>query len=374
MTLTEVQFCKLCLTPNTRPRVVFDKNQICNACLNAKEKRSINWDSRLNEFKKLVGSIKEQKTSGYDCIVPFSGGKDSSTIAYKLKFNFGLNPLLVTYSPMIPNEIGIHNRKEMINLGFDNLMIQPNQKVLRHLSKRFFIERGNPKVAWDAAINSVPIQAAVNYKINTVFYAEHGESEYGGRVLKEESKRTKDFTEVIENHVGDDPSNWVDDIVSENDLIQYIYPESNIIKTLGIKAYYFSYFFKWSMYENYNFIKEKINFRTNQKGRTDGTFTNYDSLDDKIDGLYYYMQFIKFGFGRAIRDGSRLIQNGHMSRKEAFLLAKKYDDEFCYEHFNEVLDYLDLNRNEFNEIVDMHRNKEIWNYSSGNWTLNYKIS
>ena len=374
MTLTEVQFCKLCLTPNTRPRVVFDENQICNACLNANEKKSINWDSRLNEFNKLISSIKENKTSGYDCIVPFSGGKDSSTIAYKLKFNFGLNPLLVTYSPMIPNEIGIHNRKEMINLGFDNLMIQPNQKVLRHLSKRFFIERGNPKVAWDAAINSVPIQAAVNYKINTVFYAEHGESEYGGRVLKEESKRTKDFTEVIENHVGDDPSNWVDDIVSENDLIQYIYPEPNIIKTLGIKAYYFSYFFKWSMYENYNFIKEKINFRTNQKGRTDGTFTNYDSLDDKIDGLYYYMQFIKFGFGRAIRDGSRLIQNGHISRKEAFLLAKKYDDEFCYEHFDEVLDYLDLNRNEFNEIVDMHRNKEIWNYNSGTWTLNYKIS
>ena len=374
MTLTEVQFCKLCLTPNTRPRVVFDENQICNACLNENEKKSINWDSRLNEFNKLISSIKENKTSGYDCIVPFSGGKDSSTIAYKLKFNFGLNPLLVTYSPMIPNEIGIHNRKEMINLGFDNLMIQPNQKVLRHLSKRFFIERGNPKVAWDAAINSVPIQAAVNYKINTVFYAEHGESEYGGRVLKEESKRTKDFTEVIENHVGDDPSNWVDDIVSENDLIQYIYPEPNIIKTLGIKAYYFSYFFKWSMYENYNFIKEKINFRTNQKGRTDGTFTNYDSLDDKIDGLYYYMQFIKFGFGRAIRDGSRLIQNGHISRKEAFLLAKKYDDEFCYEHFDEVLDYLDLNRNEFNEIVDMHRNKEIWNYNSGTWTLNYKIS
>mgnify|MGYP003330166327 CR=1 FL=1 len=92
--------------------------------------------------------------------------------SFKLKFNFGLNPLLVTYSPMIPNEIGINNRKEMINLGFDNLMIQPNQKVLRHLSKRFFIERGNPKVAWDAAINSVPIQAAVNYKINTVFYGQ----------------------------------------------------------------------------------------------------------------------------------------------------------------------------------------------------------
>lgn len=373
--MKHIVFCKTCLTPNSRPRVQFNEDGICNACVNASEKMIINWEERKLQFLKLVEFLKDTTENGnYHCIVPWSGGKDSSTVAYKLKFDYGLNPLLVTYSPMIPNEIGQHNRNELINLGFDNLFLTPNPKTLNYLAKRFFIERGNPKVAWDAGINTLPLQVAVNYNIKAVFYAEHGESEYGGRVLSEEHKRTRDFTEVIENYVGDDPRNWIDEEISEIDLIPYIYPSLDRIKKVGVKAYYFGYFFKWSMFENYQFIKEKINFKINQKGRTDGTFTNFDSLDDKIDNLYYYMHFIKFGFGRACRDASRLIQNSHITREQGLKLAKKYDDEFCYEHFDEILNYLNLSREEFDSIVDQHRNPEIWNKINGEWELITEIS
>lgn len=369
MNLSDVAFCKYCLTPNSRPRVVFDLEGVCNACRNAEAKDKTDWESRKQEFLRLLEPMRARSDAQYDCVVPWSGGKDSSAIAHKLKFEFGLNPLLVTYSPMIPNEIGHHNREEMIQLGFDHVFFRANQKVLRHLARRFFIERGNPKVAWDAGINSVPVTVAVKYQIPVVFYAEHGESEYGGRVLSEEHRRTRDFTEIIENYVGDDPRNWVDDVVSEKDLNAYVYPSAEQVASVGVKAYYYSYFFRWSMYENYQYIKDKIDFRTNQKGRTDCTFTNYDSLDDKIDNLYYYMQFIKFGFGRAVRDASRLIQNGHMTREEGLDLARKYDDEFCYEHFDEVLEYLDLTMDEFSKIVDQHRNPEIWKKNGSSWTL-----
>jgi N-acetyl sugar amidotransferase len=365
-----IVFCAKCLTPNSRPRISFDAEGVCNACRNAEEKTRIDWFARKQEFLKLIEPLRARAERGeFSCVVPWSGGKDSSSIAHKLKFEFGLNPLLVTYSPMIPNEIGHLNREEMVKLGFDHLFFRANQKALRHLAKRFFVERGNPKVAWDAGINAVPIQVAVNYRIPVVFYAEHGESEYGGRVLSEEHKRTRDFTEIIENYVGDDPRNWVDDVVSYSDLAPYIYPEIGRVHEVGVKAFYFGYFFRWSMYENYLYIKEKIHFRTNIKGRTDGTFTNYDSLDDKIDNLYYYMQFIKFGFGRAVRDASRLIQNGHMTREEGLDLVRKYDDEFCYEHFDDVLDYLDLTRDEFVKIVDQHRNPEIWLKKGERWVL-----
>lgn len=369
MNSNDVAFCKYCLTPNSRPRVVFDGEGVCNACRNAEEKNKTDWESRKHEFLRLIEPMRARSDAQYDCVVPWSGGKDSSAIAHKLKFEFGLNPLLVTYSPMIPNEIGHHNREEMVQLGFDHLFFRANQKALRYLAKRFFIERGNPKVAWDAGINSVPVQVAVKYKIPVVFYAEHGESEYGGRVLSEEHRRTRDFTEIIENYVGDDPRNWVDDSISEKDLNAYVYPSPAQVASVGVKAYYFAYFFRWSMYENYQYIKDKIDFRTNEKGRTDCTFTNYDSLDDKIDNLYYYMQFIKFGFGRAVRDASRLIQNGHMTREEGLRLAHKYDDEFCYEHFDEVLEYLDLTTDEFSKIVDQHRNPEIWKKNGPSWTL-----
>ncbi len=364
-------YCKKCLMPNSRPRIVFDDNGICNACHNAEQKASIDWGARREEFLDYVKRFRA-RDSAYDCIVPWSGGKDSSAIAYKLKFEFGLNPLLVTFSPLLPNEAGVHNREEFLKLGFDHVMVRPNQKTARHLAKRFFTERGNPKIAWDAGINSVPVQVAVNYNIPLIFYAEHGESEYGGRVLSEEHRKVRDFAEVLEHQIGDDPQNWTDDAVTTKDLAPYLYPDLDDVERVGVKALYFAYFFRWDIYDNYQFLRDKMDFQTAEGGRTDGTFTNYDSLDDKMDNVYYYMQFIKFGFGRALRDGCRLIQNGHMSREEALENIRKYDSEFPKTHLSDTLDYLSLTEPEFSELVDLHRNREIWNFEGNQWTLRYQ--
>lgn len=365
-----VRYCRQCLMPDTRPRVVFDEAGVCNACHNAVAKADIDWAARRADFLDIVERHRARDGS-YDCIVPWSGGKDSSAIAYRLKFEFGLNPLLVTFSPLQPNEVGAHNREEMLKLGFDHLMVRPNQKASRRLARRFFVERGNPKVHWDAGINAVPMQVAVNYGIPLIFYAEHGESEYGGRTLSEEHKRTRDIAEVLEHQIGDDPMNWVDDEVGERDLAPYLYPDPGEVERLGVKAVYFAYFFRWSMLENYRFIKEKIDFRGNPRGRTDGTFTDFDSLDDKIDNVYYYMQYVKFGFGRATRDACRMIQNGQMTRDQGLELVRKYDHEFPSEFFGESLDYLGLGETEFTEITDQHRNREIWTFEGNQWKLRF---
>jgi N-acetyl sugar amidotransferase len=372
-----LKFCKNCFTPNTRPRIVFSKQDICNACLNSKEKKKINWNLRQKEFCKIIFNIKKDSKKNkrtYDCIVPWSGGKDSSSIALKLKYNFGLNPLLVTFSPLIINEIGAHNREELLKKGFDSIFFRPNQDVARILAKRFFIERGNPKVAWDAGINSIPVQVAIAYRIPYIFYAEHGESEYGGLVLSEKSKKLRDIKEVIEHQIGDYPENWVSENISKKDLSPYIYPSEIILKKNKILAYYFSYFFRWSMFENYNFVKKTLqNFKENSEGRTEGTFTNFDSLDDKIDDLYYYMQYIKFGFGRSTRDVSRFIQNGHLNKLEGLKLIKKFDGEYPKRNLEIVLDYLSLNQYDFNDIIDKHRNLEIWKTKNNNWELISKL-
>lgn len=365
-----VRYCTRCIMPDTRPRVVFDTEGVCNACRNADEKGSIDWDARRVEFLGLVEPYRS-KDGGWDCVVPWSGGKDSSTVAYRLKFEFGLNPLLVTFSPLLPNEVGNRNREQMIQLGFDHVFVRPNQRVHRHLARRFFIERGNPKVAWDAGINAIPLQVAVNYGIRLVFYAEHGESEYGGRVLREESKRTKDFTEVIEHHIGDDPRNWLDDVVGPGDLNPYLYPDLDLVRRTNARAFYFSYFFRWSMLRNFEFISGQFPFATHPAGRTPGTFTDFDSLDDKSDNLYYYMQYIKFGFGRAVRDACRMIQNGHMTRERALELARQYDGEFPEEFFDDMADYLSMSRAELLEAIDQHRNAELWTREAGEWRLRY---
>jgi N-acetyl sugar amidotransferase len=361
--------------PNSRPRVKFSDNGICNACINSDEKQKINWDERKKEFLKIVDLIKSSKNKNqfYDCVVPWSGGKDSSSIAYKLKFEYGLNPLLVTFSPLILNEIGEKNRQAMSELGFDSIFVKPKEDVARKLARRFFEERGNPKIAWDAGVNSAPIRVAINYKIPIVFYAEHGESEYGGLVLSKDSLVRRDLREVIEHQIGDYPQNWCTKEIDIKSLSPYIYPEENEFKTFKVDALYFSYFFKWSMLDNYNYVKKNIKKFEKSPHRTDGTFTDFDSLDDKIDNLYYYMQYIKFGFGRATRDSCRMIQNNQMTRSESIEMAKKYDHEFPKSNFNEVLKYLNLNQNRFDEIVNKHRNSEIWEIKNNSWELKNKI-
>jgi N-acetyl sugar amidotransferase len=356
--------------PDSRPRISFDTEGVCNACRNSEAKAQIDWGARREEFVDHLDRYRA-KDGPYDCIVPWSGGKDSSYIAWRLKFEFGLNPLLVTFSPLVPNEIAIHNREEMLKLGFDHLMIRPNQKVARRLAHRFMNERGNPKVAWDAGVNAVPVQVAVQYDIPLVFYAEHGESEYGGRVLSEDSKKRRDLAEVLENQIGDDPRNWVDDEISERDLAPYLYPDAEELERVGVRALYFAYFFRWSIRENYDFVRQKIDFKTDPNGRTEGTFTDFDSLDDKIDPLYYYLQFIKFGFGRATRDASRQIQNGQMTRTQGLDLVKKYDDEFPARDLLHNLEYLGLTEKELAELVDLHRNDEIWKFEGNQWKLRY---
>ncbi|MBI4135765.1 N-acetyl sugar amidotransferase [Candidatus Uhrbacteria bacterium] len=368
-----VQYCGRCIMPNTRPRVVFDSEGVCNACRTAQTKwDGIDWEARRREFLGFLDQYRS-KIGAWDCIVPWSGGKDSSAVAYKLKFEFGMNPLLVTFSPQVPNEVGNHNREALIQKGFDHLFFRPDQRAHRHLARRFFVERGNHKVAWDAGVNTVPVQAAVRFNIPLVFYAEHGESEYGGKVLNEESKKLRDFTEVIEHQVGDDPKNWLDQEVTLRDLNPYVYPSSEEVARIGVKAFYFGYFFKWSSYENYLYVKDKFDFHTCREGRTEGTFTDFDSLDDKSDNLYYYMQYIKFGFGRSVRDASRMIQNRQLTRAQGLDFARKYDHEFPIRYFSDMLEYLALTKEEFYELVDKHRNAELWQKVNEQWQLRYPL-
>ena len=363
-----IKYCTRCLMPDTRPRIEFDEAGVCNACHTADLKRQIDWAARRSEFLEHVDRLRPTQ-GAYDCIVPWSGGKDSSSIAHRLKFQFGLNPLLVTFSPLLPNDVGSHNREEMLKLGFDHVFVRPNQRVSRRLAGRFFRERANPKLHWDAGVNAVPVQVAVKYEIPLIFFAEHGESEYGGRVLSDEHRKVRDFTEVVEHQVGDDARNWIDEEIEQRDLEPYTYPDLRDVERVGVKALYFAYFFRWSMYDNYRYMREKINFRGDPKGRTDGTFTDFDSLDDKMDNLYYYMQLIKFGFGRATRDACRMIQNDQMSRDEGLSLVAQYDAEFPQTFFEENLDYLGMNRAEFTRLVDLHRNSEIWRREE--WKLRF---
>ena len=363
-----IRYCKLCVTPNTRPRMLFNNDGICSACLNQQKSKNIDWGKRRKEFLEIVKEIKSKKNN-YDCIVPFSGGKDSASIALKLKLEFNLNPLLVTYSPVMPTRMGIVNCNSVVNKGFDHIVVKTNGKVERYLSKRFFVERGNPKKHWDAGIAVAPIKIAIEKKIPYLFYAEQPETEYGGRITRNETLHSLTPSQLLESWIGDDPLNWIDGKINENDLEPFRIPKDYMAKAIPL---FFGYYFPWDVFENYKYVSKKIKFQIG-KDRTIGTFTNFDSLDDKIDDLYYYLQFIKFGFGRCVRDASRHVMKGHITREQAVKYCHMYDGEFPQKNMDDYLEFLEMSLDEFIKIINKHRNKEIWKLKGNDFELINKL-
>ncbi len=360
--------------PDTRPRITF-ANGICNSCLSVFEDEEttgkIDYDKREEEFNELLKRIEKDSQNlnhPFNCIVPWSGGKDSSAVALKLKKDYKLKPLLVTFNPLLPTKVGEHNKKALLDHGFESIEIKADIRISKLLSKRFLIERGNPKLHWDAGINAGIFKTALMTGIKYIFYAEHGETHYGGRILNKDSERIRSYEEVIENQIGDLPENWVEkESISIQELYPYLMPNEEDLSKAGIEAHYFGYYKKWNVVENYRYVKSEINFRTCERGRTYGTITNFDSLDDYMDDLYYYLQFIKFGFGRAIRDLSRQIQKGEISREHALPLARKYDGEFPEDSMPFILDYFNFKTSEINEIINSHRTSKIWSIENDEW-------
>ncbi len=365
-------YCSRCVTPSTRPRITF-KDGICNACIYAQKvgNKEIDFDARKKELDNFVDRMKKFKFENnlpYDCIIPWSGGKDSSSIAIKLKDNYGLNPLLVRFNALIPTEVGIHNCSEVLSYGFDSIEIKPNNKHAKALSLRFLVERGNPKLHWDAGVNASLFKTAITTKIPFIFYAENGEVQFGGRVLHKDSEKMHDYEQIIENVIGDNPENWVEgDEIKISDLYPYTMPQIHELAENKIEAHYYGYYEKWNVAENYRYVSSKIDFHTAERGRTYGTFTNYDSLDDYMDDMYYYMNYIKFGYGRCIRDLSRHIQKNEISRDEAVTLAKKYDGEYPEDSISHILDYLNIDNAELEKIINSHRTTSIWEVVEGKW-------
>ena len=264
-----MKYCTTCLTPDTRPQLVITDG-ICSACRYAEKQRQniIDYDARSKELEKFIERIKNfslKNKANYDCIIPWSGGKDSSSVALRLKDDYDLNPLLVRFNALIPTEVGINNCKELLSYGFDSVEINTNVKVSKDLSLRFFIERGNPKLHWDAGVSTALYRAAVMTQIPFIFYAEHGASEYGGRILNKDSDKIRDYEEVIENLIGDNPLNWVTEKITTKDVYPYIMPSVRELNGCGIEAHYFGYYRKWNVVENYRYVASKINFNTSKK-------------------------------------------------------------------------------------------------------------
>lgn len=378
---TEVKFCKKCVMSNQRPRITFNKEGVCSACTFAESKnRNIDWDVRKKQFMDLCDKHRS-KDGSYDVIVPCSGGKDSSTIAHRLKHEYGMHPLSVTFSPPIYTDIGWKNLRAFIDSGFDHILVSPSGVVNRSLTKTGFVHLGDHNEIFDHGQMSVPFQVAVKYGVKLVMYGENGEAEYGGTSRNNDipGMPWEDFEAIYYSQGLDDLIQVSKDLghlakdVSPALLNVYRMPEIDLMEKLGVEMHWFAFYHKWIPQENFYYAAEHTGFKPNPLGRTEGTYSKYAQLDDLTDSFLYYLMFIKYGFGRATSDAAHEVRDGHIDRDEAVALVRRYDGEFPSKTFDIFLDYISITEEEFHEVVDRFRMPHIWERSMGNWRLKHSL-
>jgi len=376
----KITYCKKCLMPNTRPRVSFDENGICNACNWAERKeKEINWDARWEELEELCDKYRIEDGSNWDVIVPASGGKDSYHVAYNMKYKLKMHPLLVRFSPLIPTEIGERNWQNLVDHGFDAIQIYPDRKVYGKLCKKTLIEQGRPWQPFESAITTAVLRIAIKFNIPFVMYGEEGESEYGGRMDMAEKADCKRKWIVDTYFSGVDTDTYVKDYGLSRDQVKWWeLPTQKQLDDLGIFYVHWSYFENWDHLYHYE-IAKKLGFKPVSKvDGTDsvygyGTYTDYTCLDDISRTLNTYFMFLKFGFGRGTQEATGDIRAGLMDRDEGIRLAKQYDNYDCIHFRDQILDFFQMTQEEWDQVVDKWANRDILKKEHGIWMLKEPI-
>ncbi|KAB2814325.1 N-acetyl sugar amidotransferase [Phaeocystidibacter luteus] len=389
---SEVKFCKRCVMSNQRPTSTvefkhtinsakdtmnFDEEGICDACRTAEQKESINWEEREAKLVELLDKHRS-KDGSYDCLVPGSGGKDSAYQAHILKYKYGMNPLTVTWPPILYTDYGYKNWKNWIDSGFDNISWNRNGKVMKLLTKLSIENLFHPFQTFILGQKNLAPKIAAKYGINLIFYGEN-EAEYGNPIADNETslrdKSYYSYSHLDEIYLG---GLSVGEIMQDYDVkmsdIQAFLPASvEELEKSKVEVHYLGYYLKWTPQEVYYYAVENTGFKA-RPFRTQGTYSKYNSIDDKIDDLHYYTTYIKFGIGRTTYDASQEIRNRHITREEAVALVNRFDGEFPDRYFDEIMAYLDIDPEYFKtDLADKFRSPHLWKKDNGEWKLRHNV-
>jgi N-acetyl sugar amidotransferase len=365
---TEVKYCKKCTISNQRPRITFDEYGVCSACNYAEYKRSqVDWKQRELELIDLCNRYR--KSNGeYDVIVPCSGGKDGGFVAHQLKYKYGMNPLTVTWAPLRPTEIGRRNLEAFIDAGFDNVLGKPNGKVTRQLTNLSLLHLGDPFQPFIYGQTNFPLHMAVKYGVSLIMYGENGEVEYGGD-MKNAFRPDREIQDHDKHYFsGLPPEFWTEHGISHADLVPFMAPKYEDIVSNKTEIHFLGYYKFWDPQENFYYCSEHTGFTPNTE-RSEGTYSKYASLDDRIDGFHYYLGFVKFGIGRTTSDTAHEIRDGKITREEGVALVQRYDGEFPKKYLADFLEYCDITEDQLNEVIDSWRSDHIWEQVNGVWQL-----
>jgi len=356
-----MKYCKKCLYPDTKPQLVFNDDGICSACTNRKTKESIDWDKKREEFVKILDKYSSKDSSNYDCIIPVSGGKDSTYQTYVMKEEFGLNPLVVNFHPLDQTNIGKKNLENLKKIGVDCIEFSPNPNVYQKLARFGLSELGDFQWPEHIGIFTVPVQIAVKYKIPLIIWGENPQFEYGQPTdINKDTILDREWNEKNGGYFLDKikPEHMTKYGFEVKDLKPYLYPSDDEIKKVGVTGVFLGTYIKWDIFKQLEFVKT-LGFSENDEIR-EGTYDRWENLDVYFSVFHDYFKFIKYGFGRTTDHVSIEIRYGKMTREKGIELIKKHEGKIPQKYLKEFLNAAAITMNEFEEICDKFTSKELF--------------
>lgn len=358
-----LKYCARCVMPDTKPDLHIDAEGVCNACRSYERRKEVDWDLR---FQELLGVLEKYRSPGnlhWDCIVPVSGGKDSTYQVLRV-LQLGLNPLCVTSTTCDLTAIGRRNLENLKRLGVDHVDFSPNPLIRAKLNRIGLRQVGDISWPEHVSIFTIPVRAAVQFKVPLIIWGENSQNEYGGPAAAAEfNVLNRRWLEEFGGLLGLRVSDLVGmEGIEAKHLLAYVYPEDEDLARVGVTGLFLGHYIPWDGLSN-ALIAQANGFET--YGRTvEGSMVDYENLDNHQTGIHDYFKFLKFGFGRATDLACMHIRRGRLSRQDGLDAVRRLDGTFPWQYLGKPLDAilkpLDLDVEEFIGICDRFTNKKIF--------------
>jgi N-acetyl sugar amidotransferase len=361
-----VKYCRNCIIPDTRPNIRFNANGICNACTAHATKPEIDWTKRAAAFRQVVEHAKSRST-GYDCVIPVSGGKDSHWQVITC-LEYGLHPLAVTWKTPGRTEIGARNLANLINLGVDHIDYQINPKVEKKFMLQTLRTMGATAIPMHLALFSITLRVAVKFDIPLVVWGENSAFEYGS--LEEELTGFRLDDKWLKQHGvthGTTSRDWISDDLTDKELTAYVCPTDEELAQHGVSAIFLGYYFPWDPLTSLE-VARAYGFEARAEGPKTG-FYNYADIDDDFISIHHFLKWYKFGITRSFDNLSLEIRNGRMTRAEAIQLLRDRGDETPHEDILKFCAFVGITAADFFAMIEKFRNPEIWIKQNGRWRI-----
>jgi N-acetyl sugar amidotransferase len=358
-----MKYCTRCVMPDTKPDLYLDEEGVCNACRSFEKRKETDWELRKKEFFQVVDRYRSKNSTDWDCIIPVSGGKDSTYQVLKV-LQLGLNPLCVTATTCQLSDIGRKNIENIKSFGVDYIEFSPNIVVRRKLNRIGLTQVGDISWPEHVGIFTIPVRAAVQFNVPLIVWGENSQNEYGGPASASENNvLNRRWLEEFGGLLGLRVSDLIGiEGIEKRHLIPYSYPSDEQLANVGATGIFLGYYFPWDGYSN-ALISQANGFVT-KSTVVEGSVVNYENLDNHQTGIHDYFKFLKFGFGRATDITCLHLRRGRITREFAVDFVNKHDGKFPWTYLDkpieEILAPLDLTLNEFIKICDRFTNKKVF--------------